>query len=160
MTDGVRPGAWRSVLSTDGFAAIRSIGFEPVGQVFGAAVYLLSVTAGVSRPGVSAHDGLRGAPPETPGTGLTIVSGQGIPGPAARIAQALYDGRRAAVDRMTAECADLGGHGIVGASVQVREIPAEVLTAAAVEFKVIGTGVRARDCPPLARPCLPWSAAS
>ena len=30
---------WGSALSADEFAAIRSVGFEPVGQVFGAAVY-------------------------------------------------------------------------------------------------------------------------
>jgi hypothetical protein len=30
-------GTWGSTLSTDEFAAIRSVGFEPVGQVFGAA---------------------------------------------------------------------------------------------------------------------------
>jgi len=53
---------------------------------------------------------------------------------------------------MTAECADLGAHGVVGASVQVREIPADRLTAGAVEFKVISTAVRAGNCPPLARP--------
>jgi hypothetical protein len=34
-----RGAAWGSVLPVDGFAAIRSVGFEPVGQVFGAAVY-------------------------------------------------------------------------------------------------------------------------
>jgi uncharacterized protein YbjQ (UPF0145 family) len=71
------------------------------------------------------------------------VSGQGIPGPAARIAQAQYDGRRTAIDRMTGECADLGGHGIVGAVLRVREIPADSFSAGAVEFKVIGTAVRA-----------------
>jgi uncharacterized protein YbjQ (UPF0145 family) len=80
------------------------------------------------------------------------VSGHGIPGPAARIAQALYAARRAAVDRMTAECAELGAHGIVGVSLQVREIPADSFTAGAAEFTVFGTAVRASGCPPLARP--------
>ena len=32
-------GTWGSALTADEFAAIRSVGFEPVGQVFGAAVY-------------------------------------------------------------------------------------------------------------------------
>ena len=53
---------------------------------------------------------------------------------------------------MAGECADLGGHGIVGAALQVTEIPADSFTAAAVEFTVIGTAVRASGCPPLARP--------
>jgi hypothetical protein len=32
-------GTWGSALTADEFAAVRSVGFEPVGQVFGAAVY-------------------------------------------------------------------------------------------------------------------------
>lgn len=147
-----RGGAWDSALSADGFAAIRTVGFEPVGQVFGAAVYYLSATAGVSCPGGARRYLLRDGPPEAPGSSATTVSGQGIPGPAGRVAQALYDGRRTAIDRMAGECADLGGHGIVGASLQVEEIPADSFTAGAVEFTVIGTAVRARGCPPLARP--------
>jgi hypothetical protein len=119
-----RGGAWDSALSADGFAAIRTVGFEPVGQVFGAAVYYLSATAGVSCPGGARRYLLRDGPPEAPGSSATTVSGQGIPGPAGRVAQALYDGRRTAIDRMAGECADLGGHGIVGASLQVEEIPA------------------------------------
>jgi uncharacterized protein YbjQ (UPF0145 family) len=154
---GVRMGAlgsggtWASALSADGFAAIRSVGFEPAGQVFGAAVYYLSATAGVSCPGTAARQPLRDASREGPGMSLTIVSEQGIPGSAARIAQALYDGRRTAIDRMAGECADLGGHGIVGAALQVREIPPDSFRAGAVEFKAIGTAVRASGCPPLVR---------
>jgi hypothetical protein len=34
-------GTWRSALSTAEFAAIRSVGFEPAGQAFGAAVFSL-----------------------------------------------------------------------------------------------------------------------
>ena len=147
-----RGGAWDSALSADEFAAIRSVGFEPVGQVFGAAVYYLSATAGVSCPGGARRYLLREGSPEAPERSATTVSGQGIPGPAARVAQALYGGRRTAIDRMAGECADLGGHGIVGASLQVRETPADSFTAGAVEFTVIGTAVRARGCPALARP--------
>jgi uncharacterized protein YbjQ (UPF0145 family) len=147
-----RGGAWDSALSADEFAAIRSVGFEPVGQVFGAAVYYLSATAGVSCPGGARRSALRPGSPEAPERSAITVSGPGIPGPATRVAQALYDGRRTAIDRMAAECAELGGHGIVGAAPQVREIPADSLSAGAVEFTVIGTAVRASDCPPPARP--------
>jgi uncharacterized protein YbjQ (UPF0145 family) len=147
-----RDGTWDSALSAGGFAAIRSVGFEPAGQVFGAAVYYLSATAGVSCPGIAARDLPRDASPEAPGRNSATVPGRGIPGPAARIARALYAGRRTAIDRMAGECADLGGHGIVGAAQQVREIPADSFTAGAVEFKVIGTAVRATGCPPPTRP--------
>jgi uncharacterized protein YbjQ (UPF0145 family) len=148
---GIDP-PWAAALSADGLAAITSVGFEPVGQVFGAVVYQLSAVPGVSCPGTGSRYRAGARPPEIPVTSLTTVSGQGIPGPAARIAQALHDGRRTALDRMAAGCAELGGHGIVGAALEVREIPADSLTAGAVEFRALGTAVRARDCPPLARP--------
>ena len=38
-------GTWSSALSTGEFAAIRSVGFEPVGQVMGSAVYRVARTA-------------------------------------------------------------------------------------------------------------------
>ena len=136
-----RAATWGSVLSADEFAAVRSVGFEPVGQVFGAAVYPLFATAAVSCPGTAAPS----LTPRTPGR----VTGSA--GPAARIAQALCDGYRTAIDRMTRECSDLGGHGIVGASLQVTEKPGDNFTAATVEFTAIGTAVRGRGCPPLAR---------
>jgi uncharacterized protein YbjQ (UPF0145 family) len=145
-------GAWDSALSVNEFAAIRDVGFEPVGQVFGAAVYYLATVAGVSCPGTTAAG--YPLPGATPGaaepSGRSLVTG--FPGTAARLARGLYEGRRTAIDRMVGECADLGGHGIVGAVLRVAEIPATSFTAAAIEFTVTGTAVRAGGCPPLARP--------
>jgi uncharacterized protein YbjQ (UPF0145 family) len=40
----------------------------------------------------------------------------------------------------------------MGASLQVTETPGDSFTAATVAFTVIGTAVRGRGCPPLARP--------
>jgi uncharacterized protein YbjQ (UPF0145 family) len=137
-----RGATWGSVLPVDEFAAVGSVGFEPVGQAFGAAVYPLFATAAVSCPGTAAPSPVSRAP----------GSVAGWPGPAARIAQALYDGYRTAIDRMAGECSGLGGHGVVGASLQVTETPGDSFTAATVQFKVIGTVVRGRGCPPLARP--------
>jgi uncharacterized protein YbjQ (UPF0145 family) len=137
-----RGAIWGSVLSVNAFAAIRSVGFEPVGQVFGAAGYPLTATAAVSCPGAATHSLIPGAPARV----------TGWPGSAARIAQALYDGYRTAIDRMAGECSDLGGHGIVGASLQVTETAGDSFTAATVAFQVIGTAVRATGCPPLPRP--------
>jgi uncharacterized protein YbjQ (UPF0145 family) len=141
-------GAWDSALRAGDFAAVRSVGFEPVGQVFGAAGYYLSTVLGAGCPGTSADSLLRDAPPQTAGT-----SGwAGAPGPAAKVARGLFEGRQTAIDRMTRQCADLGGHGIVGAALRIREIPSDGLTVGAIEFTVIGTAVRASDCPPLRRP--------
>ena len=143
MTELAGRGAtWGSGLPVDEFAAVRSVGFEPVGQVFGAAVYPLFATAAVSCPGAAVPS----LTSRAPGT----VTGWACP--AAGIAQALCDGYRTAIDRMAGECSDLGGHGIVGASLQVTENPGDNFTAATVDFKVIGTAVRGRGCPPLARP--------
>jgi uncharacterized protein YbjQ (UPF0145 family) len=137
-----RSATWGSVLPAGEFAAVRSVGFEPAGQVFGAAVYPLFATAAVSCPGAA-------APSLTPCAPGRVT---GWAGPAARIAQALCDGYRTAIDRMTDECSDLGGHGIVGAALQVTETPGDSFTAATVAFQVIGTAVRAKGCPPLTRP--------
>jgi uncharacterized protein YbjQ (UPF0145 family) len=137
-----RGAAWGSVLPVDEFAAIRSVGFEPVGQVFGAAVYPLTATAAVTCRGT--------ATPSLVGGASARVAD--VLGPGARIAQALYDGRRVAIDRMAAECSGLGGHGIVGAALQVTETSGDSFTAATIEFKAIGTAVRASGCPPLPRP--------
>jgi uncharacterized protein YbjQ (UPF0145 family) len=137
-----RGATWGSVLSVNAFAAIRSVGFEPVGQVFGAAGYPLTATAAVSCPGTATHT-------LVPGASARVT---GWPGSAARIAQALYDGYRTAIDRMTGECSDLGGHGIVGAALQVTETPGDSFTTATVAFKVIGTAVRTKGCPAPARP--------
>ena len=146
----LRRGAWESALSADGLAAIRSVGFEPTGQVFGAAVYQANAISGTSCPGTGKR--YADPSPEVPGATRAAVSEPDDFGPAGRIARALYDGRRTAIDRMAAECAELGGHGVLGASVRVREIPADVSSAGALEFKVMGTAVRAHGCGPGIRP--------
>jgi uncharacterized protein YbjQ (UPF0145 family) len=144
MRSALRRGeTWDSALSVGEFAAVKSVGFEPVGQVFGAAGYYLATVTGVGCPGTTAAGyQLRD----------TSVSGQAVAGPAGRLATSLYEGRRTALDRMAGQCAELGGHGIVGAALQVSEIPATTLTAAAIEFSVTGTAVRGVGCPPLTRP--------
>jgi uncharacterized protein YbjQ (UPF0145 family) len=146
-------GAWGSTLRVGDFAAIRSVGFEPVGQVFGAAVYYLSTVLGAGCPGTSAEYALRDSP-HLPGeaVGRSPAPVYGAVDPAAKVAQGLYEGRHTAIERMTDQCAELGGHGIVGAALRAKEIPPDPLTAGAIEFTVIGTAVRASGCPPLRRP--------
>jgi len=101
--------AWGSTLSAAEFAVIASVGFEPVGQVFGAAVY-------------------------DTGSARTY----GCPGSFASQVQAMYQARQAALDRMTAECARLGGHGVVGVRLSAGDF-----VLGGLEFIVIGTAVRA-----------------
>ena len=123
-------GTWGSALTADEFAAIRSVGFEPVGQVFGAAVY---------NAGASAY-GCPGAP-GSPGDGspsrlATEVSGGGGAGSFGPLVQAMDQARHTAIDRMMTECAQLGGHGVVGVHVSRGAF------LGGAQFTVIGTAVR------------------
>src|SRR5260370_9495434 len=99
-------GIWGSALTGDEFAAVRGAGFEPVGQVFGAAVYDAGSASGYTCPATrgSSGDGW-------PAQAATQVSGQGGPGSYAPLVQAMYQARRTAIDRMTTAGTGPGGHG-------------------------------------------------
>jgi uncharacterized protein YbjQ (UPF0145 family) len=89
VSAGARPGGtWGSALTTQEFAAVRGAGFEPVGQVFGAAVYAAGDARGYDCPGTPESFGL--------------------------LVEAMYQARQTAIERMATECAGLGGHGVVG----------------------------------------------
>ena len=57
----------------------------------------------------------------------------------------MYQARHKALDRMTAECEELGGHGVVGVRLTIGPFP-----AGGLEFKAIGTAIRAPGAPPVA----------
>jgi uncharacterized protein YbjQ (UPF0145 family) len=105
---------WGSALTCQEFAAVRGAGFEPVGQAFGAAVYAAGAARGYSCPGSF--------------------------GP---LVQAMYQARRTAIDRMAAECAGLGGHGIVGV-----RLSRGSFRLGGLEFTAIGTAIRAPGAVP------------
>jgi uncharacterized protein YbjQ (UPF0145 family) len=102
-------GRWGSALTAQEFAAIASAGFAPVGQVFGAAVFAASPASLASCPGSF--------------------------GP---LVEARYQARHAAIDRMIAQCAAVGGHGVVGVRLWRGSFP-----LGGVQFTAIGTAVRA-----------------
>jgi uncharacterized protein YbjQ (UPF0145 family) len=124
-------GTWGSALTTDEFAAIRGVGFEPVGQVFGAAVY------GAGDTGYRCPGAWRPSGDGAPAGPATQVSGQGGAGSFGPLVQAMYAARRAAIDRMTAECAELGGIGVVGV-----RLSRGSFRLGGTEFRAIGTAVR------------------
>jgi uncharacterized protein YbjQ (UPF0145 family) len=142
-------GTWGSALTSDEFTAIRASGFQPVGQVLGAAVYNLGYTGGYMCPAAASGYGF--------GVGLgqyattyrtvTSVSGSGTYSSYAPLVQTMYEARRKAIGRMTAECAALGGHGVVGVRLTIGSFP-----AGGLEFKAIGTAVTAPGAVPLATP--------
>ncbi len=141
-------GTWGSALSTHEFAAIRSAGFEPVGQVLGAAVYNVGYAGGYACPSYPAFGSYNRMSPQLRASyGFAAISSAGGSAVYGPLVQTMYAARRAAIARMTAECAQLGGHGVVGVSLTIGTFP-----AGGLEFKAIGTAVRAPGSPPLERP--------
>jgi uncharacterized protein YbjQ (UPF0145 family) len=138
-------GTWGSALTSDEFASIRSVGFEAVGQVLGAAVYNIGYTGGYGCPGAWGSYGYGGW--GMPARGVTQVSSRGGYGSFGPLVQTMYEARRAAIGRMVAECAELGGHGVVGVRLSIGGFP-----AGGLEFKAIGTAVRAPGAPQLRHP--------
>jgi uncharacterized protein YbjQ (UPF0145 family) len=138
-------GTWGSALTSDEFAAIRSVGFEAVGQVLGAAVYNIGYTGGYGCPGAWGSYGYGWG--MSAARGQTQVSSRGGYGSFGPLVQTMYEARRAAIGRMVAECAELGGHGVVGVRLSIGGFP-----AGGLEFKAIGTAVRAPGAPPLRHP--------
>jgi uncharacterized protein YbjQ (UPF0145 family) len=65
----------------------------------------------------------------------------------APLVQTLYAARRAALGRMSAECAQLGGHGVVGVRLTIGRFP-----GGSLEFNAIGTAIRAPGGVPLRQP--------
>lgn len=123
-------GTWGSAFTADEFAAVRSAGFEVVGQVFGAAVYAADSAVTASCQG-------------------TASSASG-PEPFAPLVRAMYQARQAAIDRMVTECVQLGGHGVVG----VRLAKGRILSLGGPQFTAIGTAVRVRAASALYRRCI------
>jgi uncharacterized protein YbjQ (UPF0145 family) len=137
-----RSGTWGSALTSDEFAAVRTVGFEPAGQVLGAAVYNVGYTGGYGCPGAWGGYNLGWAP-----AARTQVSSGGGYGSFGPMVKTLYEARRTAISRMVAECVELGGHGVVGVLLTIGQFP-----AGGLEFKAIGTAVRAPMTPPLRHP--------
>lgn len=133
---GAQPGdTWGSTLTTQEFAAVRGVGFEPVGQVFGAAVYAAGDARGYGCPGARESSGAT--------TPAAHVPGRGDLGSFGLVVEAMYRARDTALGRMAAECAGLGGHGVVG--VRLRR---GAFLLGGLEFTAIGTAVRAPDAAP------------
>jgi uncharacterized protein YbjQ (UPF0145 family) len=135
-------GTWGSSLTSDEFAVIRSAGFEAVGQVLGAAVYNVGYTGGYGCPGGWGMSPVGWGP-----AARTQVSSRGGYGSFGPLVDVLYEARRTAIRRMVEECTDLGGHGVVGVRLTIGAFP-----SGGLEFKAIGTAIRAPGAAPLRTP--------
>lgn len=134
--------SWGSTLGVSEFAAISKVGFQPVGQVLGAAVWNIGDTGGEECPYGRAVFRREGTPIGQSGYGLIrhvqAPQGAAAVGAARPLVSSLYQARRTAVRRMTAECAALGGQGVIGVSLTVGPF-----AEGSLEFQAFGTAVRA-----------------
>jgi uncharacterized protein YbjQ (UPF0145 family) len=128
-------GTWASSLSVSEFAGLRTRGFEPVGQVMGSTVHNLgwwdraSIDCGY-------RGGLFGG-----GNARTVTSGmRGAWGGYATYVDTLYRARHTAMARIAAECAALGGDGVVAVELTIAPFQG---ASHHLEFQAIGTAVRA-----------------
>jgi uncharacterized protein YbjQ (UPF0145 family) len=137
---GIRAsGTWGSALSPAEFTAIRSVGFLPVGQAFGAGVF------NIRNPGSHGCPTYRVKVERSayrPRAARTVVSGSKGANAFGPLVRALYQARRTAIRRMAAECSALGGHGVVGVRLDVEPFP-----GGGLEFRALGTAVRAPGGP-------------
>jgi hypothetical protein len=140
-------GSFTSALSVQEFAAIRSVGFSPVGQVLGTAVYNVGWSySGCGYAGASGFGGMQtgsynrggfsGAGMTGWGSGYGWAPAPVVDVPAVR--SLLEQARHRAVERMREECSGLGGDGVVGVRLTVGSFYGNGL-----EFMAIGTAVRA-----------------
>jgi uncharacterized protein YbjQ (UPF0145 family) len=132
--------------------AIRSVGFTPVGQVLGSCVYAIGWTgswncgigygwrgsgwtgsSGGFAGGGSPGGGIAGGGYRWGGGGVVARTVE-----ATGLRDSLYAARGAAMQRMQAEAANVGGDGVV--AVRLTVAPFE---GAGMEFRAIGTAVRA-----------------
>ena len=142
-------GGWASALSAGEFAAIRGAGFEPVGQVLGAAVY----PVGWGMEGHGSPGAMISSRYEDPVVGQGVPGGRGVH-PLDVLTRTMQAARQTAVSRMAGECTALGGDGIVGVRLTIGEFPVTAAGVECLEFTAIGTAVRAQGT---ARPPRPFT---
>lgn len=138
--------SWGSTLSVSEFAAVSKVGFEPVGQVLGAAVYNVGEAGDEECPyGLAVYRGEGSPVYRPPGSGFSFPArpapaGAAAIGSARPLVSVLYQARRAAISRMTAECTALGALGVIGVHLEVGPFGDD---EDILEFRALGTAIRA-----------------
>lgn len=135
--------SWGSSLGVSEFAAISKVGFHPVGQVLGAAVWNVGDTGGEECPyGVQVY---RREGTITGQSAMGMIrhvqapQGAAAIGSARPLVSALYQARRTAINRMLNECAALGGLGVIAV-----ELTVGAFAEGSMEFRAFGTAISAR----------------
>jgi uncharacterized protein YbjQ (UPF0145 family) len=142
MADMASKHSWGSSLGVSEFAVISKVGFHPVGQVLGAAVWNVGDTGGEECPyGVQVY---RREGTTTGQSAMGMIrhvqapQGAAAIGSARPLVSALYQARRTAIGRMINECAALGGLGVIGV-----ELTVGPFAEGSLEFRAFGTAVAA-----------------
>lgn len=149
--------SWGSSLEVSEFAAISKVGFQPVGQVLGAAVYNIGDAGDEDCPyGKAVYRGEGNRVYQPPGSGVWLGPspvqppvGAAAIGSARPLVSVLYQARRAAISRMTAECTALGGLGVIGVTLTIGPFGDD---EGILEFRAFGTAVRAAGVVSRAQP--------
>ncbi|WP_370108887.1 heavy metal-binding domain-containing protein [Streptacidiphilus sp. MAP12-33] len=123
------------MLPPRGFAAVGAAGFEPVGRARGTGSYHVEVSGETWN--WHAHDCGYSSRPTGPAP--VVVSGSG--GSSTVLVEVLEGARHRALERLRGACAQLGGHGVVGAQVGIAP---STVTWLGADVTVSGTVVRAR----------------
>lgn len=142
-------GTWSSDLGVAELAALRAVGFDPVGLVMGSSVYQIGYQWGAAY--AQAATG-RGAYRETfPCQHYSFHEGMrsGWNWEHTVFERGITEARNLAMSRLTAEAVALGAHGVVGMRVHFARPSG---TAGQVEFTAFGTAVRRVGAPALRRP--------
>lgn len=137
--------SWGSTLTVSEFTAISKVGFQPVGQVLGAAVYNVGDAGDEECPfGLAVYRGEGSPAYRPPGGGLRPIqpppTGAAAIGSARPLVSVLYQARRAAINRMTTECTALGALGVIGVRLEVGPFADD---EDILEFRALGTAIRA-----------------
>jgi|HubBroStandDraft_1064217.scaffolds.fasta_scaffold21778_2 uncharacterized protein YbjQ (UPF0145 family) len=143
-------GTWGSDLSVAELAAVRAVGFDPVGLVMGSCVYQIGYQWGANAMSQSGGGG------SWYSEQFPCIHGWGHEGSRSgynwehRVFEnGIVQARNLAMTRLSAEATALGAHGVVGLRVRF-DRPQGV--AGQVEFVAIGTAVRRRGAPAIASP--------
>lgn len=158
--DGRSRGAWGSGLSVPELAAIRGVGFQPLGLVLGTSVYRIgtfsSMRGTVIAGGQGAYGG-SGAPGFFGGGPIMSMGGYGgggATGAGADVEQDYYEhgiisAASTAMQRMIDEARSFGAHGVVGVRLKLKKISTPVV---GIDFYATGTAVMAPGSPLLGMP--------
>ena len=143
-------GTWSSDRTVPELAALRGVGFDPVGLVMGSSVYQIGYQWGAAY--LASIGGARGSVyyEQFPCVHYGYHEGMrtGYNWEHTIFESGIRQARDLAMSRLTAEAKALGAHGVVGMRVRFARPSG---AAGHVEFTAVGTAVRRAGAPPL-----PW----